>query len=98
MLAAVARLHEADGEEAHWLRRGDGDLDDQPAGVDALRGIDDAVDTQAKGGLRRVASEGAARRAWGLYAKRFAGLAGTNMVITRALVRGKTERATERGR
>lgn len=52
---------QADGEEAHWLRRGDGDLDDQPAGVDTLRCVDSTIDAQPEGGLRTLTGEGPAR-------------------------------------
>ena len=40
--------------------------------------------------LGSFASEGAAQRAWGIYAKRFPQLSQLDMVITKAVVRGKT--------
>jgi Flp pilus assembly protein TadD len=40
--------------------------------------------------LGSFSSEAGARRAWGIYAKRFAQLSSFDMVITRAVVRGKT--------
>lgn len=40
--------------------------------------------------LGSFSSEAGARRAWGIYAKQFPQLAGYDMVITKAVVRGKT--------
>lgn len=55
-----------------------------------------AVDTAANAGgdhlvqLGSFSSEAGARRAWGIYAKQFPQLSGYDMVITKAVVRGKT--------